>query len=219
MYYFYYLCHNFFQKRVINMTIRKSIIGIASVLFLTAFGQIDVAAQRTAEGSILIGASQMVSAYSIPSGGMDICAGGYLSNSLWEAGVRAVDWNHHISSDTGMAHDELFDHIAWSLYGGWRYRLLCTYNRALSLYLGSDAFIGLNQYEVLRKLPDELSTGLPGCEFIYGVCPEAELEIFVSRSVALTLGAQLPVTLGSSLASDKWNLTGSIGIRINLLKR
>lgn len=201
------------------MTIRKSIIGIASVLFLTAFGQIDVAAQRTAEGSILIGASQMVSAYSIPSGGMDICAGGYLSNSLWEAGVRAVDWNHHISSDTGMAHDELFDHIAWSLYGGWRYRLLCTYNRALSLYLGSDAFIGLNQYEVLRKLPDELSTGLPGCEFIYGVCPEAELEIFVSRSVALTLGAQLPVTLGSSLASDKWNLTGSIGIRINLLKR
>lgn len=201
------------------MTIRKSIIGIASVLFHTAFGQLDVAAQRTAEGSILIGASQMVSAYSIPSGGMDICAGGYLSNSLWKAGVRAVDWNHRISSDTGAAHDELFDHIAWSLYGGWRYRLLCTYNRALSLYLGGDAFIGLNQYEALRKLPDELSTGLPGYEFIYGVCPEAELEIFVSRSVALTLGAQLPVTLGSSLKSDKWNLTGSIGTRINLLKR
>ena len=45
------------------------------------------------------------------------------------------------------------------------------------------------------------------------------MEIFISRSVALSLGAQLPVTLGSSLTSDKWNLTGSIGIRINLLKR
>ena len=201
------------------MTIRKSIIGIASVLFLTAFGQLDVAAQRTAEESIFIGASQMVSAYSIPSGGMDICAGGYLGNSLWKAGVRAVDWNHRISSDTEVDHDELFDHIAWSLYGGWRYRLLCTYNRALSLYLGGDTFIGLNQYEALRKLSEELSTRLPGCEFIYGVCPEIELEIFVSQNVALTLGAQLPVTLGSSLKSDKWNLTGSLGVRINLLKR
>lgn len=201
------------------MSIKRSILGIALTLVLMVAAQGKAVAQRTAEGSIFIGASQMVSAYAIPSGGMDICTGGYLSNSLWKAGVRAVDWSHRISSDTGVAHDELFDHIAWSLYGGWRYRLLCTYNRALSFYIGGDAFIGLNQYEAFRKLSDELSTGLPSCEFIYGVCPEAELEIFVSRCVALTLGAQLPVTLGSSLTSDKWNLIGSLGIRINLLKR
>lgn len=218
MYYIYYLCCKF-QKQEEDMAIKRSILIIALTSVLWTAAHSEAYAQRTAEGSIFIGASQVVSAYSIPSEGMDICAGGYLSNSLWKAGVRAVDWNHHISSDTGADHDELFDNIAWSLYGGWCYRLLCTYNRALSLYLGCDAFIGLNQYEALRKLSDELSTGLPGCEFIYGVCPEAELEIFVSRSVALTLGAQLPVTIGSSLKSDKWNLTGSIGIRINLLKR
>ena len=46
-----------------------------------------------------------------------------------------------------------------------------------------------------------------------------DAEFFVGRCVALTLGVQLPVTLGSSLKSDKWNLMGSIGVRINLLKR
>ena len=163
--------------------------------------------------------SPTVSAYSVPSGGLDICAGGYLRSSLWKAGVRAIDWNHRISSDTGVGHDDLFDHIAWSLYGGWRYRLFGTYNRVLSVYGGGDVFLGINQYEAFRILPSELKTGLPKSQFIYGVLPELEAEFFVGRCVALTLGVQLPVTLGSSLKSDKWNLTGSIGVRINLLKR
>ena len=174
----------------------------------------DAAAQRTAEGSTFIGVSPTVSAYAVPSGGLDICAGGYLCSSLWKAGVRAIDWNHRIASDTGVGHDDLFDHIAWSLYGGWRYRLLGTYNRVLSVYGGVDVFLGINQYEAFRRLPSE-----PKSQFIYGLLPELEAEFFVGRCVALTLGAQLPVTLGSSLKSDKWNLTGSIGVRINLLKR
>ena len=78
-------------------------------------------------------------------------------------------------------------------------------------------FLGINQYEAFRRLPSELKTGLPKSQFIYGVLPELEAEFFVGRCVALILG--LPVTLGSSLKSDKWNLTGSIGVRINLLKR
>jgi len=80
-------------------------------------------------------------------------------------------------------------------------------------------FLGINQYEAFRRLPSELKTGLPKSQFIYGVLPELEAEFFVGSCVALTLGVQLPVTLGSSLKSDKWNLTGSIGVRINLPKR
>lgn len=201
------------------MSIKRSILCMALASVLMAAAQSEASAQRTAEGSIFIGTSQMVSAYAVPSGGLDIYAGGYLNSSLWKAGMRAVDWNHRITSDTGVDHDDIFDHIAWSLYGGWRYRLFGTYNRAFSLHIGGDAFIGLNQYEAFRRLPGELATGLPACEFIYGVCPEAEMELFFSRGAALTLGAQLPVTLGSSLNSDKWNLTGSLGVRINLLKR
>ena len=207
------------KSKSTKMTLRKSMISAGLALALQLFWHSDAVAQRTAEGSTFLGVSPTVSAYSVPSGGLDICTGGYLRSSLWKTGVRAIDWNHRIASDTGVGHDDLFDHIAWSLYGGWRYRLFGTYNRVLSVYGGGDVFLGINQYEAFRRLPSELKTGLPKSQFIYGVLPELEAEFFVGRCVALTLGAQLPVTLGSSLKSDKWNLTGSIGVRINLLKR
>lgn len=202
------------------MNLRFTAASALLSLLLSLAGTGEAAAQRTSEGSVFIGLSQMVSGYAVPSGGLDIGAGGYFSSSLWKAGVRAVDWSHKVSSDTeGGNEDALFDHIAWQLYGGWRYRVVGTYNRAFSLYAGADAFLGLNQHEVFRKLPVEVQTGLPSVEFAYGAVPEIELEWFVSPQVALTLGVQCPLTLGSSLTTDDWNLTGSLGVRINLIHR
>ena len=40
----------------------------------------------------------------------------------------------------------------------------------------------------------------------------------MGRSAALVIGVQCPVTLGTSIKSDIWNLTGSVGVRINLHK-
>ena len=77
----------------------------------------EARAQRTAEGSLAVGLAPMVSAYAVPSGGMDLYVGGYARSSFWKAGVRAVDWNHRIAADTGVEHVVLFDHIAWSAYG------------------------------------------------------------------------------------------------------
>lgn len=188
-------------------------------MFLTLAGTGEARAQRTSEGSVFIGASQMVSGYAVPSGGLDLHAGGYLRSSLWRAGVRAADWNHRVSADTGAEHCEIFEHVAWQFYGGWRYRVIGTYDRAFSLYAGADAFLGFNRHEVFRKLPGELKTGLPGAEFAYGAVPEIELELFVSKAVALTLGVQCPITLGTTLTSDDWNITGSLGVRINLIRR
>ncbi len=188
-------------------------------MFLTLAGTGEARAQRTSEGSVFIGASQMVYGYAVPSGGLDLHAGGYLRSSLWRAGVRAADWNHRVSADTGTEHGEMFDHIAWQFYGGWRYRVIGTYNRAYSLYAGADAFLGFNRHEVFRKLPGELKTGLSDAEFAYGAVPEIEMELFVSKAVALTLGVQCPITLGTTLTSDDWNLTGSLGVRINLIRR
>lgn len=189
--------------------------GLTAILTLLSAGRLS--AQRTAEGSLFVGVSPTVSVYQVPSGGADLYVGGYLRSSCWKAGVRSVDWNHVVDADSGSL--QMFDHLAWAFYGGWRYRVLGTYNRALSFYAGADIFLGLNQYEVFRSLPEELTTGLPGCEFIYGVTPELELEFFVGRRTALVLGAQLPVALGSSISSDKWNLTGSLGIRFNINRR
>ncbi len=78
--------------------------------------------------------------------------------------------------------------------------------------------MGLNQYEAFRVLPEELSTDLPQVEFAYGAVPELEMEVFMGRSAALVIGVQCPVTLGTSIKSDIWNLTGSVGVRINLHK-
>ena len=114
MYYIYYLCRKF-QKQEYNMAIRRSILIIALTPILWAVANVEASAQRTAEGSMFIGASQMVSAYAVPSGGLDLGAGGYLRSSMWKAGVRAVNWSHKVSAETGVEHDDLFDHIAWSI--------------------------------------------------------------------------------------------------------
>lgn len=219
MYYFFYICRWIILLGK-HMNLRFAAASALLSLLLSLLGTGEAAAQRTSDGSVFIGASQIVSGYAVPSGGLDIGAGGYLSSSFWKAGARAVDWNHRIGSDTeGGNEDALFDHIAWQFYGGWRYRVVGTYNRAISLYAGADAFLGFNQHEVFRNLPWEIQTGLPSVEFAYGAVPEIELEWFVSPQVALTLGVQCPVTLGTSLTTDDWNLTGSLGVRINLIRR
>lgn len=71
-------------------------ISAGLALALQLFWHSDAAAQRTAEGSTFIAVSPTVSTYAVPSGGLDICTGGYLRSSLWKTGVRAIDWNHRI---------------------------------------------------------------------------------------------------------------------------
>jgi hypothetical protein len=53
-------------------------------------------------------------------------------------------------------------------------------------------------------------------EFVYGVEPAIDFEIFPFRTVAIVIGIQSPVTLSSSLPTDLWHLSGSLGVRINL---
>ena len=110
----------------------------------------------------------------------------------------------------------MFDHIQWSLGGSWMYRLFGSYGRRFNVYVGAGACLGLNHYEVFRKLPEELSAEFPKVEFIYGAEPALEIEVFPLRRTAVVLGVQSPITLASSLKTDLWHLSASIGIRINL---
>ena len=91
-----------------------------------------------------------------------------------------------------------------------------TYGRTFNVYFGGGAFIGINHYEVFRKLPTEISPDFRKAEFVYGVDPELEFEVFPFRKVALVLGIQSPLTFSSSLSTDFWHLSASLGIRINL---
>lgn len=172
-------------------------------------------AQRTSKGTVHIGVSQMATAYSIPSGGLDISAGQYLLNAFWKAGLMAADYNQKVTS-AGSDAATVFDHTHLAAYGDWMWRLAGSYSRSVSLYAGGGVFLGCNAYELFRDLPDELAAGFPSCEFIYGVKPSVELECFITRRTALVLGIQSPLTFSSSLPTDLWHLTGSLGIRINL---
>lgn len=168
-------------------------------------------AQRTSSGTTFIGASQMVSAYVIPSGGLELKAGQYLLNAYWEVYVNAVDW----MQKTDMQ-DVTLDRMHVTAGGGWMQRIASSYSRSFNLYAGGSAFLGYSFHEVFAKLPEEITSGLPGGDFIYGVRPAIEMEGFISRRVALTLGVQAPVTFSSSFRSDIFHVTGSLGLRINL---
>ena len=190
---------------------------LSAIFFLLYASPREAFAQRTATGKPFIGLSAYVSAYAVPSGGVGIEGGQYLSRSYWKAGVRAVDWNQKIAGAVdGSGSPLLFDHILWNLSGAWMYRLAATYSRRFNLYVGGGAFVGLNHYEVFRHLPADRSGGFPKVEFVYGVEPSVDIEFFPFRSVALVLGIQSPFTFRSSLSTDLWHLSGSIGVRVNL---
>ena len=196
---------------------KRLLFYLITIIVLCHVGMTTASAQRTATGKPFIGISQFVSGYSIPSGGLGIEGGQYLLNSYWKVGVRAIDWNQKI---VGMRTEDdkpvYFDHILWNLSGSWMYRAFGTYGRTFNFYVGAGAFIGLNQYEVFHKFPAEVDSGLPHLEFVYGVEPAIDIEIFPFRRVALVIGIQSPITLSSSLKTDLWHLSGSLGVRFNL---
>lgn len=190
---------------------------VIPILILLLAARSTASAQRTCNRQGFIGMSQYVSAYAVPSGGLGLEGGQYLLNSYWKAGVRAVDWNQRLGAGS-VSGDEpvFFDHILWTLHGGWMLRVLSTYGRGLNVYLGASAFLGVNQYEVLSPLPAERQGEFPAAEFVYGAEAAADIELFLSTRTAVVLGVQSPFTLLSSLESDLWHISASLGLRINL---
>lgn len=199
----------------------KRLLFTYSCLIFLLFASSDpLSAQRTWNGEGFIGVNQFISGYAIPSGGLGIEGGQYLLHSYWKAGVRAVDWNQKVSGILPEGDEEgetlYFDHILWNLSGSWMYRLASSYGRGINLYAGIGAFLGINHYEVFHPLPQELESGFPKAEFVYGAEPAVDIELFLLRRVALVVGVQSPFTLSSSLRTDLWHLSGSLGVRIDL---
>ena len=205
------------RRNQIKVQMKRVLFTLIGLILLSLGTAETASAQRTATGKAFIGVNQFVSGYAIPSGGLGIEGGQYLVNSYWKAGVRAVDWNQKVADVLDEDGDRVwFDHILWNLSGSWMYRVAGSYSRRFNLYIGAGAFLGLNHYEVFKKLPSELRGEFPKVEFVYGVDPELEFEIFPFRKVALVLGIQSPLTFSSSLSTDFWHLSASLGIRINL---
>lgn len=193
----------------------KHILFYCYIVFpLLLADSIECSAQRTSNRSVHIGLAQQISCYSIPSGGLDINAGMYSLHSYWKAGLMATDFNVRMGGK--YVKGDYFDHTHFVAYGAWMYRLAGTYNRGLNFYLGAGAFVGCNAYELFQPIPDTYEKAYPKSEFIYGLEPSIEMEVFFCPKVAFTFGANFPFTFSSSIETDTANVVGCFGIRICL---
>ena len=186
-----------------------SVLALAAVLLL--FPAAPVSAQRTVDRSFFADASAGMTVSRLPSGSAELEFGQYLLGSYWKVSLKMSDWIHPVGDGSGVC----YDHIAWRAGGGFMYRVFATRDRAWSVYLGGQAYVGFNQHEAFRRLPDYYELSLAPLAFICGVEPEAEVEYFCTDRLAVLFGCQCPVTFISDLREDMVRFTWTVGVRYN----
>ena len=94
------------------------------------------------------------------------------------------------------------------------YRVASTRSRSVNLYIGGGIFLGWEFYDPRKRVPAYINTGLPDGTFIYGVAPAIDSEFFITRTIALTLGARSPISISSKTEILKLHLKA--GIKVNI---
>lgn len=145
--------------------------------------------------------------------GGELSYGQYLLSSYW---FGAAAFHDRIERDVPSGEKIHFPRL--EARGGMLYRLLSSYNRAVSLYVGGDAFIGVEMLDLFGTLSPPvrrslLNNGYKSFQLIYGAAPRLELELFLSPRFALVAGARAPLTFGTRFPLIGWEL--SAGGRLN----
>lgn len=177
----------------------------ASVAVLLSLSCGPVHAQRTMKGQYLSEASALWGG-SVPGG--QVFFGQYLQNSLWKAGITFRSYSKTLSTS------DLLQYADICAEGEWRYRLLSTRSRMLSLYGGGGVQLGYEMYDPWRTLPDVIDTGLGKGSFMYGISAGVDAELFFTRRLALVAGARVPLNFSSKVDWFHWEI--SAGLRFNL---
>ena len=189
------------------------------LLFMVALMLVPHAAraQRTMRGQWYAGAvaTCTLSPKAGSHPGFGIEAGRYTMTARWSASIRGIV----------PAGDEVG---SLSAAGAWMYRAVATSNRALNIYCGGGAFLGIDFDEVNDAVKEVLSDGgtassatwtqgddgtVSHSAFTYGLEPAAELELFITRKAALVAGVSIPVRFLTR--QETLSLRASAGIRIN----
>lgn len=199
------------------------------ILAVLCLSEADASAQRTAKGEPFLSGGWSAPLTGMLSHGGYIDYGRYALDWYWKAGVSVQDYLY-----SGMAAlpdaqgnpelipgtECLFDYTHFTAHGDFMYRLAGTYSRRLSLYGGAGVFAGFCDYEMFRPLPEGSGGFGTDAEFIYGMRPAVEMELFVLGKAALTLGVSLPLTPGTTFQAvygpGLLHINGSAGVRVNL---
>ena len=180
---------------------------IAFIACFMALAVIESYAQRTMERQYFISAGVSHEFVSPAAFGGSLSWGQYLHKSYWK--VSAEVQNRSIGLSTG--HD--FEYTHFFVAGDWMFRCVSTVSRSLSFYVGAGVFTGYEAYDMMHKIPGNISVNLDKGAFLYGVRPSVELEYFVAEKAALLLNGSLPMHFGSPTGWFKWS--AGVGFRYN----
>ncbi len=179
-----------------------------TLIIMLALGlSMPLMAQRTAYGERMLSATV---SWTISSVGGEARFGQYLMNGFW-FGELAL--NNRMEVDAPSQEKVHFPHA--QLGGGYMFRLYGTRTRAINLYGGAGAFIGMEMLDLWKTLTvptrrSFLENGFKEFRFIYGVSPQVEAEFFIFKDIALTINGKMPVTLNSKFDIINWEIGGGV---------
>ena len=183
----------------------RSVLIACIVLFASSQA---ASAQRTMKGQLHIGAQASLSADPrVPIGG-ELSFGSYLLDSHISGWINVTP--DYISLPTGHQ----LGYIPINVGADYMYRVAATRARSVNLYVGGGVFLGWELYDPFKRVPSYIDTGFGKGNIIYGVAPALESEFFITRTVALTLGARMPVSISSKTEILKLHLKA--GLRVDI---
>ena len=183
----------------------RSILVACIVLFSSS--QI-ISAQRTMKGQYHLAAEAAFAADPRVPSGVEISFGAYLLDSY------VIGWVNVTPDYVTLPTSHQLEYIPINVGADYMYRVAATRARSVNLYVGGGVYLGWELYDPFRKVPPYIDTGFGSGTFIYGVAPALDSEFFITRRLALTLGARMPVSISSKTEILKLHLKA--GIRINI---
>lgn len=176
------------------------LLALLVVPAFSAFGQ------RTMKGQIF---AEMAGCW---TPGATLGAGGYTISGYWCAGAEGLLMRRSLAMG-GEAMAEHLDIYHLKARGGYMYRFVGTRSRAVNLYGGGEAWVGLETLDPFHTMPDDIVLSIDdGNSFVFGVTPRLEAEFFLGNHFAIVLGGRVPVAFLSRLRM--FNYQGTVGFRI-----
>lgn len=167
-------------------------------------------AQRTALGTKIVSADVHCS---ISSFGGELMYGQYIIPGYW---FGAVAFTNRAEKD--KASGEKCDYPRLQGIGGYMQRVYGNRERFLNIYGGGDVFIGMEKFDMFKTVSEPTRKSRlenkKETVFIYGLSIRAEIEFFITSSVALTAKARMPIcfnTITSFMVGGEFGL----GARFN----
>ena len=192
-----------------NRTEIRGFIRSILIACIVLFSSSQIAsAQRTMKGQYHLAAEAAFAADPRVPAGAEISFGAYLLDSY------VIGWINVTPDYVTLPTSHQLEYIPINVGADYMYRVAATRARSVNLYVGGGVYLGWELYDPFRKVPSYIDTGFGSGTFIYGVAPALDSEFFITRRLALTLGARMPVSISSKTEILKLHLKA--GIRINI---